>query len=199
MTPNASSSDVDHRLLLVAQVGEAGRAVVVAEQVEAEGQVPLQREPDDVGEAAGVAVGDRDRQVRGVTLLDQLADRPLDEAEGRLAVGERPLDVVLIADPVERDHHPDALGLAASRIRLARQPDAVAQQRGLQVQARARRRVRWRSRAGCSTSRWLRLASPPAYFSLTAWEPVRHRGRDRRPRRPRARSPRPSCSADLFM
>ena len=39
MTSNASSSADDHGLLLIPQVGEARRAVVVAEEVEAEGQI----------------------------------------------------------------------------------------------------------------------------------------------------------------
>jgi hypothetical protein len=92
---------VDDLLLLVLQVTETGRALVVAEEVEAEGEAAFEGEPGHLREAGGVASGDGDGQVRRAPLVNELPDRPLNQVKGRLPVGERPLDIVLFRYAVQ--------------------------------------------------------------------------------------------------
>src|ERR1017187_6178987 len=90
----------DHGLLFIAQVGKAGRVVIVTEKVETERQIALEREPHDVWQAACVAASDGDGEMRSMSLSDQLGDRALDEMKRWPAVREGPLGIVLAAHSV---------------------------------------------------------------------------------------------------
>ena len=91
--------------------GKLGRAVVVAEEIEAEGQLRS---------SANRTTSATPRALRLVMVMDRCGawpcsiswrDRALDEVKGRLAARERALGVMLVTEAVQRDHYPDALGL----------------------------------------------------------------------------------------
>ena len=157
---------------------EAGRAFVVAEEVQAEGQFPVQREPHHVGEARSVPVGDRDRQVRRMAGLTSCADRRLDEVKGRPAVDDRPLRCRAARPRRPGRSSPGCLRPSASRP-AAGQPDTVAEQGGVELQPVLCGQLPGQP-VRLTMSRWLRLASPPAYFSLTAGNPCATAERDDR-------------------
>jgi hypothetical protein len=123
----------DHVALFILQVGKGGRAVVVAEEIQAKAQLPVKRVTHDLGHPRRVAARNGDGQVRRVPQLDQLMDSRIDEPERGLAAHKRPLDIVLLTNAVQRDHHPDLLRLEHLHKRC-RQRHAVAEQRRLQAQ-----------------------------------------------------------------